>query len=52
MFSLILHFRFIFKIMLVMIGSILEQIEFLQERTSIGAQDVINEPRKKTCAFS
>ena len=52
MFSLILHFRFIFKITLVMIGSILEQIGFLQESTNTGAQDVINEPRRKTCAFS
>ena len=43
-----LTLRFIFKIMLL---SILEQIEFLQERTSIGAQDLINEPREKKCAF-
>lgn len=31
-----------------MLVSILEQIEFLQECTSIGAQDLINEPRKKS----
>ena len=35
-----------------MIGFILGQIEFLQESTNTGAQDVINEPRRKACAFS
>lgn len=37
--------------MLVITVSILEQMAFLQECTSLGAQDLINEPQKKNVRF-